>query len=1117
MEETPEPSYREEAVSDTPIRTFAESVVSYEEDYQPYQAAQSEPVQEPTAFQSVPIEVVDIPSLVPGLDTTGPFPILATPHVNQRRRKVVTEDIPEQDVSPVADADEIDDEPRDYEPIEPTQISEDEDVAVVSVTEPPAEEQFGDAGFESDADLAEEAAPAELDQVEPQDDAVIEAAPEAPEAIGYDVEEAGAVDEMAEVVVDEAPIAVDAVQDDVVAPHIEPQDVSAEDESDDDEEDGFTIIPPLPDIEPAPVPLVERVDDLDEPDDVIDEADVVEPEPVRLWVPSDQIDDALEISSDDNPTLSFEPLTDEMISKNAKAPSVPESVDLQAEEPEEFVEDESAFVDEPVYDEPDFGDATVDEQAAVGEEESHTNAGEFQEIISSLPVFEVPPIIDEPYEAEPAAPIVDEEDYVSAQAYEAPVTDLYEPEELDEPEAFDEEPEATYVEDPAFAPEMPEDDARTSWYDEPDYSIEDEAPIAEPETAYVDEEPVAEPDTVVEELAQEQGSDEAIIADDKDAVRLWLPDLDEVQEDDVPVPTDELDTLEENASSFEPIPEPEYEPEPAPLVEAVPEEVEVPERTIDEPVEAAPSEEFEPSFVPAGEPEQHTFELSDLDEPDDGLAAAEDSADVDEAPVTEADANATVFMPISEIAEGLVFSTEQDASDEDLLTKDVSGLTTMPVESVAEVEDYLPPADERIPKPRAVDDPDWGTTSFKPQAISVGRRAMLLDLPDPSVISVDPLSSDFGKEQVSVQTDQRFDTGGMRRIEMINRVPSPLDAPTDPDLLGHPEPNRRSLENLPSFDDEDGPDQEVADDWEADEVDTSAAEEQNETNLPRYNQRDVTDGAKKGGVFRMRFGRKRQAEAQEDESLSEWLGVDDDYDAKKDGRQIGSWDHFNDDEKRGKWKGGATVRAGLRDEDDLDRTDAQYYEFDGEDLPHAGDIDEPVEDDYAEAYAESDLQEDLREAILQLGDDDLIAHDIWFVGVGASGLNHAGMEEFLAEHRRDIRGAFMINLDSIGAGNLTLLTREGTGNKRRSDRRIARMFNGIANALHIDLGRTDYSWSTTDATPAMQRSVRVSTLMGMSKDGVPALSHTANDEPEHLDDRQIADVADMIAELIRRS
>ena len=37
--------------------------------------------------------------------------------------------------------------------------------------------------------------------------------------------------------------------------------------------------------------------------------------------------------------------------------------------------------------------------------------------------------------------------------------------------------------------------------------------------------------------------------------------------------------------------------------------------------------------------------------------------------------------------------------------------------------------------------------------------------------------------------------------------------------------------------------------------------------------------------------------------MSDWLGVDDDFDAKRSGRDIGSWDNFEGDDG---WKGGAT-------------------------------------------------------------------------------------------------------------------------------------------------------------------------------------------------------------------
>lgn len=49
--------------------------------------------------------------------------------------------------------------------------------------------------------------------------------------------------------------------------------------------------------------------------------------------------------------------------------------------------------------------------------------------------------------------------------------------------------------------------------------------------------------------------------------------------------------------------------------------------------------------------------------------------------------------------------------------------------------------------------------------------------------------------------------------------------------------------------------------------------------------------------------------------MSDWLGVEDDYDAKKSGRGIGSWDNFEDDDDG--WKGGATSSDGASAEDML--------------------------------------------------------------------------------------------------------------------------------------------------------------------------------------------------------
>ena len=83
--------------------------------------------------------------------------------------------------------------------------------------------------------------------------------------------------------------------------------------------------------------------------------------------------------------------------------------------------------------------------------------------------------------------------------------------------------------------------------------------------------------------------------------------------------------------------------------------------------------------------------------------------------------------------------------------------------------------------------------------------------------------------------------------------------------------------------------------------------------------------------------------------MSDWLGVEDDYDAKKSGRGIGSWDNFEDDDDG--WKGGATSSDGAS-------------------------------------------AEDMLSAVASMGDDELLGHDIWFVATGASDCDGAGMRRF---------------------------------------------------------------------------------------------------------------------------
>ena len=212
------------------------------------------------------------------------------------------------------------------------------------------------------------------------------------------------------------------------------------------------------------------------------------------------------------------------------------------------------------------------------------------------------------------------------------------------------------------------------------------------------------------------------------------------------------------------------------------------------------------------------------------------------------------------------------------------------------------------------------------------------------------------------------------------------------------------------------------------------------------------------------FGRKKKEET----SMSDWLGVDDDFDAKRSGRDIGSWDNFEGDDG---WKGGA---AGEGSEDEL------------------------------------------RQAVTSLGDDELLGHDIWFVATGAAENDNAGMKAFLDEHRDKLRGVFIINLKCVGAGQLSMITTEGERRTLKADRRITGLFSRVASDFHRPLASVEMPYVDTDAHAAMERSLRAMTLAGVEGSSF-ACAYTEQDHPINLNADNVNYAADLVTEVIRRS
>ncbi len=513
------------------------------------------------------------------------------------------------------------------------------------------------------------------------------------------------------------------------------------------------------------------------------------------------------------------------------------------------------------------------------------------------------------------------------------------------------------------------------------------------------------PDELVEETPL------PAVAEEQPLVLTGEEDFEEI------IPTDDMEIVE---ADFELI-----EDEPLPLDEVDQPAEESEDGIAAEDIAQHEADEVEEEQVLPAPDETVSVDMTQvMDEQDDNVEQGNNNV-----PLTDGSEGTTVestqvFVPAEEISAGGTQAIPAQPQGTQAMPVQHQGTQAMPaqVETVDSLMAQITPAPAPAPRPqRQLNIPSLDSipassavpsTQIPPvtptvRANPMANRSSLFDLPDPSAKPVDPFSS----------------------------IPAPVD-------IDQPVAAKPTFTVIDSTD-----------------VVSPLPQQQFET-IHAVTPVPATPVKKRRGLF----GRKKKEET----SMSDWLGVDEDFDAKRSGRDIGSWDNFEGDDG---WKGGA---AGEGSEDEL------------------------------------------RQAVTSLGDDELLGHDIWFVATGAAENDNAGMKAFLDEHRDKLRGVFIINLKCVGAGQLSMITTEGEHRTLKADKRIMGLFSRVASDFHRPLASVEMPYVDTDAHAAMERSLRAMTLAGVEGSSF-ACAYTEQDHPINLNADNVNYAADLVTEVIRRS
>ena len=324
--------------------------------------------------------------------------------------------------------------------------------------------------------------------------------------------------------------------------------------------------------------------------------------------------------------------------------------------------------------------------------------------------------------------------------------------------------------------------------------------------------------------------------------------------------------------------------------------------------------------------------------------------------------------------------------------------------------------------------------------------------------------------------------------------------------------------------------------------------------------RERVEKPKKRGFFG--FFRKDKGE-ELSESPQEWLGVDEEFDPRAVGRERGGWESFRDENVGAPGEN----RAARPARNDAAAYDDQYEDFDEfgyEDDQQGGrrwnggafsrarmdGADEPVDDEMYDddPYAaltssdarsvtgeigrlpvnESRVSVDLYAPEEEPEVDELAAEmesiyhfrnpnyntEIWFVAVGSELDSHDGTRAFIETHKAELRGAMIVEIESLGGGRLSVVQEEGLFKKVKASSRAKRYTKKANLSTGFTLADAVIPNADSIASIAQKEGVQAMHIAGMDGNR-PAGSASKDDVLENVNYDLLEDNVDYLMELLK--
>ena len=145
---------------------------------------------------------------------------------------------------------------------------------------------------------------------------------------------------------------------------------------------------------------------------------------------------------------------------------------------------------------------------------------------------------------------------------------------------------------------------------------------------------------------------------------------------------------------------------------------------------------------------------------------------------------------------------------------------------------------------------------------------------------------------------------------------------------------------------------------------------------------------------------------------------------------------------------------------------------------------------------------------------DRIDMEVWFVALGSELAGNGGMKAFMAAHEAELKGALIVELEALGAGELTLIDKEGTYVPKKASSRMKRLVRKAGQATGLKVPEATMEWRNSTSAYALKHGQQALHLAGM--DGrKPAFFAEEDDVIENIDNDMLALNSDFVMEVLK--